>query len=88
MAWQNVYVEIEATVAVQMEKSDNGLDGPHYREWAEPDPNTYDIESLHMFGRAWTPRQLVEKFGKQGADALMDLIFDQTDKDAWQGDDE
>ena len=88
MAWQNVYAEVEATIVVKMDKSDNGLDGFHYREWAEPDMATADIEMLHMFGREWSPAQLIETFGRKGADALLDILVGQTDPNSWQGEDD
>ena len=84
MAWQNVYVDIEATVSAQMEKTDNGLSGVHYREFAEP--TNMVMETIHMFGREWTWVQLVNTFGRQGAEALQDLIIEQTDAGNWEDD--
>lgn len=43
-----------------------------------------ELESLSMLGRDWTEKDLRAFFGDQGADALVRLIFDYTDRDEWQ----
>ena len=80
MAQQDVCIEIEATVEATMVRNDYGVPGSPV--WYEPED--MKVARVWMFGRDWTYKQLVEKFGKQGADALHELIEDSTDADAWE----
>jgi hypothetical protein len=68
-----VSAEIDATVSFQTEQTDYGVAGSP--TWDEIIDGTMEIDSLYMFGEDWTRAELVETFGKQGADALSRLIF-------------
>jgi hypothetical protein len=40
----------------------------------------YSLESLHMFGRTWSEKELRVTFGDLGADALIGLICDKIEE--------
>lgn len=73
MPLATVYDEIEAQVSFRTYKTDYGVDRSPV--WDEIDEDTMELESLHMFGSEWSRAELVECFGKQGANALEQLIF-------------
>ena len=80
MVQQNVCIEIEAVVEATMVRNDYGVPGSPV--WYEPED--LKLASVWMFGRDWTRQQLVEKFGKQGADAIEELVCDETCEDSWE----
>jgi 2-oxoglutarate dehydrogenase complex dehydrogenase (E1) component-like enzyme len=43
-----------------------------------------DLIEVEMFNRIWTKKELYERFGKEGADALITLIEDTIDHDEWE----
>ena len=76
---------VEHTMEIQLHgklgKTDNGMDGPHYRSWMEVEE--VDFESVWMFGKDWNKKQLIETFGDKGALALINLMCNQADDDEW-----
>ena len=70
--------EIEAVVSFSVRKTDYGVPGSPV--WDEIIDETMEIDSLHMFNDDWTRAELVETFGKQGADALERLIFNNVEE--------
>jgi hypothetical protein len=66
--------ELEAFIQFDTESCDYGVD--HSPEWDEIRRDTLELESLHMFGRAWSEKELRVTFGDLGADALISLICD------------
>ena len=73
MPVSRVTTEIEATVTGSAVKSDYGVPGsPVWYEY-----EAIDLDSLHMFGRDWSEKELRVTFGDMGADALIGLIFEQ-----------
>lgn len=77
MPVSNVTQEIEAKVTFRTYKTDYGVPGSPV--WDEIDDSSMVLESLHMFGDDWSRVELVEIFGKQGANALERLIFNQVE---------
>ena len=73
MPLAKVNSEIDAQVSFRTYKEDYGVTGSPV--WDAIDDSSMELESLHMFGDDWSRAELVECFGKQGADALMQLIF-------------
>ncbi len=77
-----VYTEIEATVTAQSERADYGVPGSPV--WDEIKPSSMELDSLYMFGKEWTNAELLAKFGEQGYDALVQMIFDAAEE--WEMD--
>ena len=73
MALVETHNEIYATFIADITKDDTGL-------FVE----AIDLIEVEMFNRTWTKKELYERFGKEGADALITLIEDTIDHDEWQ----
>ena len=43
-----------------------------------------ELESLHMFGRDWSEKELRVYFGDMGADALLSLLFAEAGDDVME----
>ena len=82
MPTANVNTEIEAVVTFATEKSDYGVNGSPV--WDEILHDTFSLDSLHMFGREWTEKELRVVFGDMGTDALLGLVFDEIEE--WDND--
>lgn len=76
MAYSNVFVEIDAVVNAKPVKCDFGVRGSP--EWVEYEDK--QLESLNMFGKEWTEKELRVVFGDMGTDALLGLIFDECEE--------
>ena len=74
--------EIEASVSFTTSKTDYGVPGSPV--WDEIDDSSLELESLWMFGSEWHRSELLEIFGKQGAEALERLIFNAVED--WEDD--
>jgi hypothetical protein len=70
--------EIEAEVSFAIERVDYGVSGSP--EWDEILPDTMELESLHMFGRDWSEKELRITFGDMGTDAMLGLIYEQVEE--------
>jgi 2-oxoglutarate dehydrogenase complex dehydrogenase (E1) component-like enzyme len=73
MAQTFTYNEIYATFGADVTKDETGT-------FIEE----VDLIEVEMFNRTWTKKELYERFGKEGADALITLIEDTIDHDEWQ----
>lgn len=83
--YANMSDVIEFRAVAASEKTDYGVPGSPVFE--EVDPGSIEVEEIWMFGRAWTYKQMVERFGKQGADAIMDEFYQLAiDEAEWSGD--
>lgn len=80
MAQQYVESVIDATLECDIILDDYGVPRSPTFEVIE----NVRIASLFMFDRSWTRAELVETFGKQGANALEDLILDYANDDKWE----
>lgn len=82
MPTAKVYGDIEATVRFNTERVDYGV--PHSPEWDDITPETMEIETLEIFGYDWTEKELRMTFGDQGAEAFLQLVFNQVED--WEDD--
>jgi len=74
--------EIEAIVTFRTERVDYGV--PRSPVWDEIIPETMEIETLEIFGNDWTEKELRMTFGDQGAEAFLQLVFNQVED--WEND--
>jgi hypothetical protein len=72
-----VYDSIEAEISFETQFS------PGYGEQSDVDEvllDTMALDSLHMFGRDWTEKDLRVTFGDMGAEAIKNLAFDMVEE--------
>ena len=74
--------DIHASVRFDTERVDYGV--PRSPEWDEIIPETMEIETLEIFGYDWTEKELRMTFGDQGAEAFLQLVFNQVED--WEDD--
>jgi hypothetical protein len=77
-----VYSDIEAEVIFDTVKEDYGVERSPV--WDAIADDTMRLESLHMFGREWSEREMRVTFGDFGTDAFLGLVFDQVED--WEDD--
>ena len=77
-----IYGDIQASVSFKTERVDYGVPGSP--EWDEIIPETMEIETLEIFGNDWTEKELRMTFGDQGAEAFLQLVFNQVED--WEND--
>jgi len=73
MPTASVNTEIEARVSFNIVKEDYGVRGSPV--WDEILDDTLSLDSVHMFGRDWSEKDLRVVFGDMGTDALLSLIY-------------
>lgn len=77
---QTFELSMEVTVVCTRKQTDYGARGSPV--WYEADD--IDIETVTMFGRDWSPADLVAAFGAMGATSLTNLIIAEIDDDNWE----
>lgn len=77
-----IYGDIEASVTFRTERVDYGVE--RSPEWDMIIPETMEIDGLSIFGNDWTEKELRMTFGDQGAEALLQLVFNQVED--WEDD--
>lgn len=77
MPVSEIYGDIRASVKFQTERVDLGID--RSPEWDEIITDTMEIDTLEIFGDEWTEKELRLTFGDQGAEAFLQLVFNQVE---------
>lgn len=77
MPTAKIHGDIQASVRFDTERVDYGV--PRSPEWDEIIPETMEIETLEIFGYDWTEKELRMTFGDQGAEAFLQLVFNQVE---------
>jgi hypothetical protein len=85
MATQTILMEMEIQLSARMERTDYGVAGSPV--WSEAED--VELDSVHMFGKFWSEREILNHFGKKGGLALINLILELERPEDWDtGDDE
>lgn len=74
---------VECKFSGTMEESDYGV--PRSPVFWELDPGSVDFEEIELFGKHLTKEEFYDTFGKEGGDALFDLLAEYIDDEDWKG---
>jgi hypothetical protein len=84
--WYNLFLEgtTEVVFYADVERCDYGV--ARSPIWYEIDPNTIDFDEIWFLGKNYTQGQFYMKFGKKGADTIINELIAMLpqDPDEWE----